>query len=171
MKDLIQVGLRAIPLAILWMVLTDTYSLQALALGYIVGFAIMLLTKREEAELKLAKLPGQVFWSLLYVARLAWDIFISGLGVARIILSPKMPIQSGIITVKTQDKTNNQVISALSAHSITITPGEMVVDFSQDDDETVMYVHCLNVNDSRQRADAEQAARLKTFRRIMGHGE
>ncbi len=171
MTYLIQVGLRAVPLAILWVVLTDIYTLPALGLGFAVGFVIMLLAQREDAELKLTSLPGQIFWSVLYTLRLAWAIFISALGVARVILSPKMPINSGIILVKTQDKTQNPVIAALSAHSITITPGEMVVNFDEDGDEMVMYVHCLDVEDSRQRADAEQTARLKTFRRMLGYGQ
>ena len=59
----------------------------------------------------------------------------------------------------------NDVIAAFSAHGITITPGELVVDF---DGARTMFVHCLDVEASAQSAPAAQAKRLQLLRRILG---
>ena len=57
--------------------------------------------------------------------------------------------------------------SAFSAHGITITPGELVIDF---DGSRAMYVHCLDVEASAASAPGAQAKRLKLLRRIAGRG-
>jgi multicomponent Na+:H+ antiporter subunit E len=66
--------------------------------------------------------------------------------------------------VPTQDETHSASIAALSAHAITITPGELVVDF---DGAKVMYVHCLDTEATSKTADPAQAARLKLLRRVL----
>ncbi len=61
-------------------------------------------------------------------------------------------------------------MSAVSAHGITITPGELVVDFEEKSDEGVlMIVHSLNKSESGKRLDHDQAVRLKRIKGILGH--
>ena len=73
-------------------------------------------------------------------------------------------------SVNTQDETENELISAVSAHGITITPGELVVDFEETDEEGVMMiVHSLNLDTSGQSLDEDQSMRLARIKGILGH--
>jgi multicomponent Na+:H+ antiporter subunit E len=98
---------------------------------------------------------------------LGHDIWLSSVDVARRVLNPDMPLNPGILRVDTQDEDESDITAAFSAHGITITPGELVVDF---DGSLTMYVHCLDMEESAKHAVAAQARRLKLLRRIIGRG-
>ena len=66
-------------------------------------------------------------------------------------LHPAMPIKPGIVKIKTSLKTDSG-ITAL-ANSITLTPGTLTVDLT---DDGFLYVHWINVKST----DVEQATRL-----------
>ena len=104
---------------------------------------------------------------VIYGLALFKDILLSSIDVARRVLDPTCPIDPEIVPVSTQDDENNSLIAGLSIHGITVTPGEMVVGY--DEDEGVMYVHCLNGEASKPTLDPEQSRRLARIKRIMGH--
>ena len=66
-------------------------------------------------------------------------------------LHPEMPIKPGIVKIKTNLKTESG-ITAL-ANSITLTPGTLTVDLT---DDGYLYVHWINV----KAEDVEGATRL-----------
>ncbi|MEM6527938.1 MAG: Na+/H+ antiporter subunit E [Chloroflexota bacterium] len=156
----------AIPLALLFMTLSDQWSFGGLAVGYVVGLAVMVLIGAGNMRLKLLRLPVQLFWALVYGVGLFIDIFLSSIDVTRRVLHPDLPIKPGEIRVPTQDKHRDLITSAMSAHSITVTPGEMVVGFEDDGDEIVMVVHTLDVDASGANAAEEQRSRLQRIARI-----
>jgi multicomponent Na+:H+ antiporter subunit E len=67
------------------------------------------------------------------------------------VLHPQMPIKPGIVKIKTNLKTDSG-ITAL-ANSITLTPGTMTVDLT---DDGFLYVHWINVRSD----DIEQATKI-----------
>lgn len=157
--------LLAVPLAVVWMVVTSNVTPGSFLVGYLLSFAILLLMKVEKVEIKYRRLPDQIIAFFVYVATLFRDIWNSSVDVAKRVLNPNLPMNPGIITVATQDADESDFTAAFSAHGITITPGELVVDF---DDSHTMYVHCLDVEMSSQNADGAQTKRLALLRRIMG---
>ena len=179
--------LIALPLSLLFMTVSDQWSIQGFVLGYAIGFGVMLLIGDIPGETNVVRLPSQLFWLTRYVLRLAWDILLSGFDVARRVLDPRLPINPGELLVSTQDDTQNIILSALSAHSITVTPGEMVEDSVTHDvglqelDGTptggggrkrknqplFMVVHTLDIDESNSRADREQAQRMRLLRRFV----
>ena len=166
----------SVPMALLWIIFSRQLSFEGFIVGYVFGFAILtvirLNTSFEDrsAPIKLSRIPSQVFALIIYIWRLSLDVFLSGIDVAGKVLTPKMPIKPGIHTISTQDKSNNDLISALSAHSITITPGELVIDYQEDSEgQTLMLVHTLNKDESSQdKLEREQTERLSLIRRILG---
>ncbi|GAB5492609.1 MAG: Na+/H+ antiporter subunit E [Phototrophicaceae bacterium] len=166
----------SVPMALLWIVFSRQLSFEGFIVGYIFGFAILTVIRlnttfddRSES-LKLWRIPFQVFALIVYILQLSLDVFLSGLDVAGKVLNPKMPINPGIHTISTQDKSNSDLISALSAHSITITPGELVIDYQEDSDgQTLMLVHTLDKEaSSKEKLEHEQSERLSLIRRILG---
>ncbi len=67
---------------------------------------------------------------VLYLAHLGWNVVLSGLNVAMIVLSPKMPISPGFVLLKT--KLQKDLTRVLYANSITLTPGTITVDLNGD---------------------------------------
>lgn len=162
---MITAALLAVPLAVLWVIVSSSVSLGSFAVGYLLGFAILLMIKVEHISLERGRLPDQIKALGVYFVRLLRDIWNSSIGVARVVLNPDMPINPGIIAVPTQDENASDFVAAFSAHGITITPGELVVDF---DENHTMYVHCLDIEASGQTLDDAQANRLKLLKRIEG---
>lgn len=162
---MIQRLLLAVPMGIAWMVLTSNLALDAFLVGYVIGSAILMLVSPNGEKIEFARLPGQLRALAVYTVVLGRDILLSGIDVAKKVIRKDMELRSGIIAVPTQDPTENDTIAALSAHAITITPGELVVDF---DGGRALYVHCLDAEASARGADAAQARRLGLLNRIMG---
>jgi multicomponent Na+:H+ antiporter subunit E len=157
--------LLAVPMALLWMVISGSISLGSFVVGFALGFAVLTLMKTENIQLEWRKLPDQIAALFVYTATLMRDIWLSSMDVLKRVLDPELPMNPGMIAVPTQDDSESDFIAAFSAHGITITPGELVVDF---EGSHTMYVHCLDVDASGQSANAAQTKRLKLLRRIEG---
>lgn len=158
--------LFALPLAAIWVIVTGHAALDSFLVGWVVGFVILLSTGVRDDRVNWGKLIGQLLASTVYTITLCRDIWLSTLDVTKRVLDPKLPLNPGIVRVSTQDEHDDEVISAFSAHGITITPGELVVDY---DDQDGMFVHCLDVEASSQNAPAAQTKRLRMLRRVLGH--
>lgn len=157
--------LLSIPLAFLWMIVTASISLGSFTVGYLIGIAVLLLMHSDSKVFHWRRLPGQVIAFAIYVITLARDIILSSVDVSWRVLQPQMPLNPGIIAVATQDTDEDEVVAAFSAHGITLTPGELVLDF---DGSRTMYVHCLDVDASTQNAPPAQTKRLRLLKQILG---
>lgn len=155
----------AVLFSVIWMIVTASVTIGSFAVGFVLGFAVILTLKLENVPMNFRRLPDQLVAFVVYMVTLMRDIWNCSIDVAKRVLNPNMPMNPGIIAVRTQDPDESDFAAAFSAHGITITPGELVVDF---DGSHTMYVHCLDVEASSQNADTGQAKRLKLLRRIMG---
>ena len=160
----------ALPLAIGWTIYTAQPTPGNLLLGYLFGVIAVKASGLSGDSLRLRSAPIQIYNLLAYIVFLASEVLFSGLKVARIVLMPSLPIQPGISKINTQDASEDELISAVSAHGITITPGELVVDFEETgEDGLLMIVHSLNIETSGQSLDDDQRLRLKRIKGILGH--
>ena len=162
--------LLALPLSIGWTIYTAQPTPGNFLLGYIFSVVVLTATGLKGDSVNLKNAVLQLYNLVVYVGYLSKEVLVSGVQVARIIVSPSLPIDPGVTWVETQDKSKSALISAVSAHGITITPGELVVDFEDRDDETVeMIVHSLNLSESSEVLDQDQSIRLKRIKGILGH--
>jgi len=157
----------SIPMGLAWMFITSQISLENFAVGYVLGFAIITVVQGLTVKEQVLALPGQVWALVIYIGKLYWDITASSIDVARRIIDPDMPLKTGIIAVPVENGDDkDDLIAAMSAHGITVTPGTLVVDF---EDTTVMYVHCLDVEAAAPRElNGGQRYRVEQFRKILG---
>lgn len=156
----------ALPLTMLWIVLTGQYSLEGFVLGYGVSLVFLWLTLNKTYTSNYRKIPGQLLWLGVYTLYVARDTVLSGIDVALRVLHPKLPINPGLVRVDTL--VDNEIISAMSAYAITITPGEMVIDY-EGEKRNIMVVHSLNVNETAQKATRQQYSRLKMLKKVLGY--
>jgi multisubunit Na+/H+ antiporter MnhE subunit len=157
--------LFAFPLALFWMGITNRLTLESFLVGYLLGIGGTALFRPPLVDVNWRKLPGQLTALLIYIVVLYRDILLSGIGLARRVLSRDMNLKLGIIAVPIQDPEKSQIVAALSADVVTLTPGELVVEI---EDNSVMYVHCLDIEDAEAHAADAQAKRLHLLQRILG---
>ena len=159
----------ALPLALGWTIYTAQTTLGNFLLGFVFSLGVVMATGIHGESFRLRNVPRQLYNLVAYVIYLAYEVLGAGIQVARIILSPSLPIEPGMTRINTQDGRRDALVSAISAHGITITPGEMVVDFEENADGVFMIVHSLNVEESSENLDRDQALRLKRIEGILGH--
>lgn len=159
--------LYGLPLGGVWMLLTGQLNLPGFLIGAAAGFVIMMLIGAPAGKENWHRLPVQLVTFIGYLLGLGWDIVVSSFQVMRILADPELPLRQGIIAISVQDAHRNELIAAMSAHAITITPGQLVVDFV---DKDVMYVHCLDVEAAALAEEqGTQRKRARMFQRILGY--
>jgi len=139
---------------LIYLAITANLEPSNLIVGLLIGVAITVIVKPVSQPLPLSRLPGAILNLARYTLWLSIDIIRNGIRVARIVLDPRLPIRPGIIAIPSGMKSELGV--ALSAHAITVTPGEQVVEIG---DDGTMYTHCLDVVSSA--AGAEEAQRKR----------
>jgi len=160
MKRLIQLS---IPLFLVYLALTGNLEIANIVTGAVVALIVSLLIPRTELPpFTLQRIPGILLAGLGYIAVVAWDVIRGGISTARIVLDPNLPLNPGIIAIPSGSK--SELGTALSAHAITLSPGEMVVAI---DDDGVMYTHCLNVDDSQRFIDKAQSMRKNLLSKMF----
>ena len=160
----------ALPLALGWTIYTAQPTPGNFLLGYVFSVSALAATGLRGENVRLRNGPRQLYNLVAYTVYLGTEVLSAGLKVSRVILSPSLPIDPGISTVNTQDESESELISAISAHGITITPGELVVDFDETDEDGIrMIVHSLNMETSGQSLDDDQTKRLTRIKGILGY--
>ena len=137
---------------VVWLLLTWSVDTQMLIAGVIASIIVAVLFHEiMPKEHKVFISPVRMFWLLLYVPVFFYYMLIANFDVVYRALHPKMPIKPGIVKIKTKLKTDSG-ITAL-ANSITLTPGTLTVDLT---DDGFLYVHWINVKSD----DVDQATKL-----------
>jgi multicomponent Na+:H+ antiporter subunit E len=155
----------AFVIAGVWVLLTNRPTLESFALGFVFGLIVAVASPRRLGPVRWRMLPDQTFALVVYTLILLRDILLSGIDVARRVLSPRMRLNPGIVAIDTGDPSHSALIAALSGDVITLTPGELVVEVEHGH---ILYVHCLDVVASAGGAAAMQKRRLGLFQRILG---
>jgi multicomponent Na+:H+ antiporter subunit E len=140
---------------------TGTLNVQAVVAGAVVSLAASLLFVEVFTRTP-AKLfhPWRWFWALMYIPYFFWAMLKANLDVLYRVLHPRLPIRPGIVKVRTTLKTESGRTAL--ANSITLTPGTMSVDIT---DDGYLYIHWIWVRD----ADLEKATMriVAPFERIL----
>lgn len=155
----------AIPIALLWMAITGNVSPGAALVGYLLGLAILLVLRQLGLRPRRGLNLRQLGAAAIYVGRLLIDIVVSSVQVARIILGRRPRLRTGILAVPSGDRRDDQLLTALSAHGINVSPGQLVIDI---DEMGTLYIHCLDLAASRPTIEAQQRERLRLLRAVVG---
>lgn len=126
-------------LFIIWILLAGTSS-QELIIGGIVAVVITLLFHQKLSMLGDIKLsPKSIIFMFRYTFVFLWELIKSNIDVAKRVISPKLPINPGIVKVKTNLRSS--IGRAFLANSITLTPGTLTVEMREDS----FYIHWIDV--------------------------
>jgi multicomponent Na+:H+ antiporter subunit E len=155
----------SLPIALIWMGVTGRVSPGSFLIGCLIGLLVLGVLSRIGVRVQHPMKPSQALAFLTYTGIVLWNGLISSLQVAKLVLSPKIELRTGILAFSTGDNSPEQLLAALSAHGINVTPGQLVIDF---DDQGTLYIHCLDLEAARPTLEAEQTRRLHLLRRIIG---
>ena len=111
------------------------------------------------------KHPGgwqEPFSAVAGITRYFWAVAISNARVARLIIDFRRPVRPAVLKIHTGEM--GDLEQTIVANSITLTPGTITVDFS--DDGQYMYVHVLDADD----VDAARRALLGHLETHFGKG-
>ncbi len=147
---------------VLWLLLSFSLSIQHIIAGLLVSIlaAIIMGDMFTQQPYKWFNLH-RYLWFVYYIFVFTWECIKANFDVALRVLSPKMPINPGIVKVKTILKTETGL--TFLANFITLTPGTLSVDV--DKDNGYMYIHWIDVKSQ----DVQEASRLivSKFERIL----
>jgi multicomponent Na+:H+ antiporter subunit E len=151
-----------IPLLILYLVMTTNLEFSNVITGAVIATGITLLLRPTARSFDIRRWPGALWAAAQYIVILIIDVIKSGVTVARIVLTPSLPINPGIVAIPSLCE--SELATALSAHAISITPGEVVIEL---DDQGVMYTHCLDATLADEYLEEAQRLRRELLQKIF----
>ncbi|MDD3042710.1 MAG: Na+/H+ antiporter subunit E [Methanosarcinaceae archaeon] len=134
-------------LPVVWCMVSGRISIGSIFLGLLFGAVVVQpfnkLYRLDEVITPtgdwLAKIPKK----FVYFYVLIKEIIKANIMVAKIVLQPTINIKPGIIRVPIRTRTNIGITGI--ANTITLTPGTLTVDIS--DDQTALFVHSIDATD------------------------
>lgn len=133
--------LLTLMLILVWVMLVNTLTLNAVVFGLIVGIVIPLLTRAYWPDRPTLRNPVGI---VIYLLVVLWDIVMANITVARIILFRRNEdMQPNWVTIPL-DLRSPEAITVL-AGTITMTPGTVTADVAEDGRS--LLVHCLDAPD------------------------
>ena len=127
-------------LALVWMAMTGNFDVVNLALGFAFGYVVLFLLQRAIGRSRyFSKSVGLVRFVAFYVI----DVVRANIRVAFDVVTPASRAHPGIVAVPLDARTDVEI--AVLANLITMTPGSLAVDMS--DDRSVIYVHSMFAED------------------------
>ena len=134
--------LAALVLALMWAAVTGTFTFGNLLLGGAVGFiALWLMRDRVARPTLFKRFSRAVSLALLFL----YELLLSAFRVAILVLRPDMKrhLKPAIVAFPLRVASDPEI--ALLANLITLTPGTLSVDVSND--RKTLYVHAISVPD------------------------
>ncbi len=145
-----------------WSFLTWPLDYQHLIIGILVcGFVSFMTGDLFVKRAHMFKHASRYLWFLYYVPLFIWECIKANIDVAYRVGHPDLPINPGIVKVKTTLKSDAGL--TFLANSITLTPGTMTVDI--DEENGFLYIHWIDVRDKEIQKATETI--VKVFEDVL----
>ena len=141
MKNILNITLLFFILLGLWLLLTLPVSMQEIVAGSIAVFVILLLFRKTFIPLLNFKFtPKSFLYAFPLSAVFILELIKANIDVALRVIQPRLPINPGIVKVRT--KLSSPFGRLLLANAITLTPGTLTVETEDD----TFYLHWIDVS-------------------------
>ncbi len=151
-------------LFLIWLLLTGKATLDEVLTGIFVAIIISLFTGSLVSKRGMFHfLPEQLWGKVKFIFVFMIELVKANVDVAKRVLSPKIPLNPGIVRVKTKLVYPNDKLWL--ANSITLTPGTMTLDVKDDE----LFIHWIDVKTT----DPDEAGEIikGAFERHLGGGQ
>lgn len=127
-------------LSLAWAAIAGNFSILNIFMGFLFGLlAIWLVREQLGASLYFRKSRKIASLMILFL----YELVLSTFSVALLVLKPRLDFEPGIIAFPLMVKSDVEI--TLLANLITLTPGTLSVDVS--DDKKTLYVHAIDASD------------------------
>jgi multicomponent Na+:H+ antiporter subunit E len=158
--------MRYLPLVLfltsVYLLLTSNLEWLNIIAGVAIAAGITLLLRPQVRPASWKKAPRAILAIIQYLGILIYDIFKGGIMVARSVWSRDLRIQPSIIAIPSGCE--SELATALSAHAVSIAPGEVAVEIGTDG---VIYTHVLDVTHSAEYQQQAQQLRNDLLSKII----
>ena len=148
---------------VIWALLNWVPDWQHLVVGVFVAWFVAFMTGDLFVQRPhVLKHPRRyLYFVFYYLPVFLWEVIKANIDVAYRVIHPRLPINPGIVKVKTKLKSDTAL--TFLANSITLTPGTLTVDI--DRDNNALYIHWIDVKSK----DIEGTTRIvvKRFEKIL----
>ena len=145
---------------VIWIALSG-FVLTEIIAGFVVALLLAAVIKKFVPYEFSLDLPVRlVKFVFIYIPLFVYKLVVANLQVARIVLSPSLPLNPGFVKIKTGLK--GDVAKLTLANSITLTPGTLSVDVKEDE----VFVHWVDV-----KGDSEEVQKQEicgSFEKVLG---
>ena len=127
-------------LTLIWLALTGNFTYINMFIGFIISYFILWIISRNSGDDRYFtiafKVVGFFFFFLYEMLKANWQV-------AYEVMTSHLHMKPGIVKIELEAKTDLEI--TLLSNLISLTPGTLVVDVS--DDKKVMYVHGMYLQD------------------------
>lgn len=130
-------------LAIVWMLLNNSWSVVTFAIGYVIGLFLLFLLRRF--------LPGRFYGKrimaiLVLIVIFLKELLLSNIEVIKQVAKPKLTITPGIVALPIHLHSPWEI--TILANLISLTPGTLTVDVSMDN--STLYIHAMDIPEAEE---------------------
>jgi|SRR5699024_7231818 len=130
-------------IAVIWIFLQNSYTFTDFMFGYLIGILILFILRRFLVfDFYLSRVWAIIKLIMLFIS----ELIKANIDVVKVVLNPKLDNQPGIFAVRT--KLESEVEITLLAALISLTPGTISMDFS--DDSRTIYIHAIDMPDKEE---------------------
>ena len=124
----------------IWLLLNASLTPVVVVTGLIASILIAVFFSVRHPVFREVKLnPKAIIYFFIYIFVFALELIKANFDVARRVISPSLPINPGIVEVKT--RLTSKIGRLALANSITLTPGTLTVDIKEDS----LFIHWIDV--------------------------
>lgn len=124
-------------LAVVWAAITGDFAPGNLVLGFVLGFVVLLGSRRAIGSADYARRLLHVLGLVLYFL---WELILSNFRVASDVLRPRLSLRPGVVAIPLDARTDVEIV--LLANLLTVTPGSLSLDVSPD--RRTLYLHVMD---------------------------
>jgi multicomponent Na+:H+ antiporter subunit E len=132
-----------ISLAFIWAAVTGRFTLSNVAIGMIVGYAVLFIAQPLMGPSNYFR---RIHYTLGFAAFYMWQLIIANLRVAYDVLSPGAHARPGVLAIPLEAKSDAEI--TMLANLITLTPGSVSLDVSSD--RRFLYLHAMYIDEVDQ---------------------
>ena len=127
-------------LALTWMFLSGSFKITTFIVGYLLGLIMLIMMRKSfSSRFYLGRVWAVIKLTLLFLK----ELVLSNISVLKLIIKPKMQIRPAIFAMPTVLEKDWEI--TLLSSLITLTPGTVVLDIS--DDNKTLYIHTIDFED------------------------
>ncbi len=147
-------------LTLIWVALTGTFTYVNLLIGFGISYFVLWVISRNSEDKRYFTIAFKIVGFFLFFL---YEMLKANWQVAYEVMTSHLHMKPGIVKIQLEAKTDLEI--TLLSNLISLTPGTLVLDVS--DDRKVMYVHGMYLHDKEKFIDSIKIGLEKPLLNIM----